>query len=383
MPREGSVAVNFLSSVIFLPEGVRAVRRGPAVGRSSVGQRVGRVIASASLVVLAALGGGCSSLSNPSTQPGFAAPVSVGTRTTFAASSVDPESEIEWLARQRTPPARLRVAWLQLQLRRPQRALDATSEVLYGPIKPSANEESFARFLRAEAFALDGRPERGEWDLARAAEVAVDADLRALIARKVKPVEAAAPDVAGVDLVVQPRQAWQASAPERSNITPMGKIHRVTIHHSAMYFRDTRPATCATQIQMIQRDHMRNRDYGDIGYHYLIDPSGRIWQGRDLRYQGAHASGNNNVGNVGICLLGNFVRGRTGQGPTAGQVRALRHLTAVLVQQHAIRAQAIYSHSDFKATDCPGALMLPVVDQLVRDMHQQGAAAIADTAAGQ
>lgn len=377
MPREGCVAVNIVS-VSFSPEGVRAVRRGPVVGRL-----VARVISSASLVMLVALGSGCSSLSNPSTQSGFAAPVSIGTRTTFAPSSVDPETEIEWLARQHTPPARLRTAWLQLQLRRPQRVIDATSEVLYGPIKPSANEESFARYLRAEAWALDGRPERGQWDLARAAEVAVDADLRALIATKVAPVEAAVPDVAGVDLVVQPRKAWQAVAPDRGNITPMGRIHRVTIHHSAMYFRDTRPASCSAQIQRIQRDHMRNRDYGDIGYHYLIDPSGRIWQGRELRYQGAHASGSNNAGNVGICLLGNFVRGRNGQGPTQSQVSALRQLTAVLVQRHGIRAEAIFSHSDFKATDCPGALMLPVVDQLVRDMHKQGAAAIADAAAGQ
>ncbi|MFY9342611.1 MAG: peptidoglycan recognition family protein, partial [Planctomycetota bacterium] len=187
--------------------------------------------------------------------------------------------------------------------------------------------------------------------------------------------------VPDVGLVLQPRSAWQARAADPGNVTPMGRIHRLTIHHSALYFRDTRPATCAAQIQKIQREHMQGREFGDIGYHFLIDPSGRIWQGRDLRWQGAHASGNHNVGNIGICVLGNFVRGRNGQAPPAAQVRALRQLTAMLAARHGIAPDAVYSHSDFKATECPGALLQPVIDQLVRDLHRGGSAAVADVTA--
>jgi hypothetical protein len=43
---------------------------------------------------------------------------------------------------------------------------------------------------------------------------------------------------------------------------------------------------------------------GDIGYHYIVDRSGAIWQGRRIRYQGAHARGSANNGNIGIVLLG-------------------------------------------------------------------------------
>jgi N-acetyl-anhydromuramyl-L-alanine amidase AmpD len=181
--------------------------------------------------------------------------------------------------------------------------------------------------------------------------------------------------------VIQPRSAWHARSPDRGNVEPMSKIDRVTIHHSAMYFRDTTPATCATQIQQIQREHMNGRSYGDIGYHFLIDPSGRIWQGRELRYQGAHASGTNNVGNIGVCMLGNFVRGRGGQGPTPQQVQSMRRLVASLMVQYHFGPDGIHRHSDFKVTECPGALMEPVVAQMVRDLRRNPGRALADVAA--
>ncbi|MBL9078558.1 MAG: N-acetylmuramoyl-L-alanine amidase [Planctomycetes bacterium] len=164
----------------------------------------------------------------------------------------------------------------------------------------------------------------------------------------------------------------------------MGAPRRVTIHHSAMYFRDTRPAACAAQILRIQREHMGNRGYGDIGYHYLIDPAGRIWQGREMRWQGAHASGVNNRQNIGICVLGNFLRGRGGQGPTPAQVTAMRRLVQQLMQQHRFGPGDIHCHSDFKATQCPGPLMESAVAQMVRDLRQGGtdAGQLAAAAAG-
>lgn len=312
----------------------------------------------------------CAGVTPPPKQPGFQPPAAVAHAVTMAPSAMDPDQEIELLARIKTTPALLRSAWLHLQQRRAQNAIDAAAEVLYGPVKPTANEEAFARYLRAEAYELAGQPERGQFDRERAAELAIDVELRRLLAGAVRKPPEEAPVVANVDLAVQPRSAWNAHAPDRGNVEPMGPVRRVTIHHSAMYFRDTRPTTCGAQIQMIQRDHMNNRNYGDIGYHYVIDPSGRIWEGRELRYQGAHASGNNNVGNIGICLLGNFVRGKKGQGPTDAQVQAMRRLVGTMMQRYHFGPDAVFCHSDFKATDCPGPLMEPVVAQMVRDLQR-------------
>jgi hypothetical protein len=312
---------------------------------------------------------------------GYQPPATVAYAVTMAPPAMDPEQELDLLHPFHTPPALLRSAWLHLQQRRPRNAIQATAEVLYGAVKPSANDESFARYLRAEAYEQAGEPERGAFDRERATALAIDVELRRVLAAGVRRPPEATPTVASVDLVVQPRGAWGARTPDRGNVEPMGKVHRVTIHHSAMYFRDTRPTTCGAQIHMIQRDHMNNRGYGDIGYHYVIDPSGRIWQGRDARYQGAHASGDNNVGNLGICLLGNFVRGKKGHGPTDAQVLSMRQLVGALMKRYRFGADDVFCHSDFKATDCPGPLMEPVVAQMVRDLHRNagrvaGAAAL-------
>ncbi|MBL8754391.1 MAG: N-acetylmuramoyl-L-alanine amidase [Planctomycetes bacterium] len=300
----------------------------------------------------------------------------------MARPAMDPEVELELLARHKTTPALLRSAWLFLQLDNPRAAIDATAEVLYGPVQPSANDEAFARYLRAEAYQRSGFAERAEWDRQQAATLANDPELRQRLASLTRSTSTVAPAALATELVVQPRSAWSARAVDKSNVNAMQGIRRITIHHSAMYFRDTRPNTCAAQIQKIQREHMSGRGYGDIGYHFLIDPSGRIWEGRDLRYQGAHADGDNNKNNVGICLLGNFMRGRNGQSPSQAQVRAMRLLTATLMAKHNVGPDEIYQHSDFKATDCPGVVMEPIVDQMVRDLNRQGVSAMVE-AAGQ
>lgn len=327
----------------------------------------------AGLCALLALGA-CASVAPPPNKSKFVPPTVVSKAVTFAPAAMAPDAEIEQLSRFKTAPAQLRVAWLHLQQKRVQNCLDATAEVLYATKKPSAHEESFARYLRAEAFELSGQGDRGAYDRGIANQLAIDAELRKLLAaktRKAAPVEASSP--ATFDLAVQPRSAWGASTPDRGNVEPMQPIDRVTIHHSAIYFRDTRPGTCGSQIAGIQRQHMQKNGWGDIGYHFLIDPSGRIWQGRELRFQGAHAGGDSNISNVGICLLGNFMRSRKGQEPTRAQVQSMRQLVAELMRVYRFGPDAIHCHHDFKETECPGELMTPIVSQMARDFRRTGA----------
>ena len=325
------------------------------------------------LAALAVLGA-CATAGPPPQGKGYQPPTVVSRATTFASPTMDPDTEIDLLARTKTAPALLRTAWLHLQQRRPQNALDAVAEVLYSGGKPSAHEESFARYLRAEAFAAAGTPERGAYDRDLARQLAIDPDLRRLLGARAVAVPAAVPQPAAMDLAVQPRSAWSAIAADKTNVEPMQPIDRVTIHHSAVYFRDTRPSTCAAQIQRIQREHMTQNGWGDVGYHFLIDPSGRIWQGRELRFQGAHAGGD---GNVGICLLGNFMRPRRGQArgqePTRAQVESMRQLVAELMRLHRFGPDAVFCHHNFKNTECPGELMTPIVSQMVRDLRRSGA----------
>lgn len=286
----------------------------------------------------------------------------------------DATLELEELKTVRTHPARLRRAWIHLQQQRPRQAIECLAEVLYSTDKPSPAVEAYARYIRAEAYDKLGQPERSAFDRERARQLALDPELRLRLPADPAPAETAAPtSTAPASAAVQRRASWNPQPAVASRLDAMGRPYRITVHHSAMFFRDPSVAAAAAQIKTIQREHMNGREFGDIGYHFLIDPAGRIWEGRDLKWQGAHAEGANNVGNIGICLLGKFTRTRDGQQPPEPQVVALKLLVLDLVQRYRIGPDALYCHSDLKPTICPGPLMEPVVAQLARELRRSTA----------
>lgn len=279
--------------------------------------------------------------------------------------------ELTELAADRSAPARLRRGWIHLQRGRPQEAIDAVAEVLWGAERPSPAAEAWARYVRAEAFAALGQPERGAFDRERATELALDPELRRRLPAPAPVAQEApaAPVAAAGKVTIHKRASWQPTPAVAGRMKPMGRIYRLTVHHSALWFRETTATACAAQLRVIQRSHMQSREYGDVGYHYLIDPAGRVWEGRDIRWQGAHARDDNNVGNLGICLLGNFVRDRQGQRPTDAQVTALRGLVQDLAARYRIGADAVYSHRDFVQTECPGPNLIPIVQKLAAELR--------------
>ena len=72
------------------------------------------------------------------------------------------------------------------------------------------------------------------------------------------------------------------------------------LHHSSFYEADG----LATMIE-VQRLHREDRMWADIGYHFLVDIDGTIYEGRDLAARGVHTGGHN-TGSAGVCLLGDF-----------------------------------------------------------------------------
>jgi N-acetyl-anhydromuramyl-L-alanine amidase AmpD len=143
----------------------------------------------------------------------------------------------------------------------------------------------------------------------------------------------------------------------------MGTPWRITVHHEGSDTDDlfTEPAV-AERLRTITKVQEQSVDEGglgagDLAYHFVIDRSGRIWEGRSLSWQGAHAgNGAANTANVGVVLLGNF----DVQEPTASQLLSLQQLLANLCQRYAIRPENIYGHDEVKGqyglppTRCPG-----------------------------
>ncbi|GJM20280.1 MAG: hypothetical protein DHS20C15_01950 [Planctomycetota bacterium] len=150
------------------------------------------------------------------------------------------------------------------------------------------------------------------------------------------------------------RSEWGARAPS-SNVLPMSTVYRVTVHHSAE--RSPARGQAAGALRDIQNYHKDSQHWADIGYHVLIDPQGGVWEGREWGLQGAHASGANNIGNLGICLLGDF----SNAGVAAAQQAALVSVLDRLRTHYGLGPDSIYTHRELKATECPGRYLQNVV----------------------
>lgn len=172
--------------------------------------------------------------------------------------------------------------------------------------------------------------------------------------------------ILGPELIA--REAWNA-APARPTAKPMGVPFRITVHHTGRRFSSAAAALTASKITAIQRDHQVRSGWADIAYHFLIDRAGRMWQGRVLSLQGAHA-GNDaaNRGNVGVCLLGDF----DVQRPTPEQAEATRALILQLETRFRIGRESVFAHREVRAayglgsTGCPGRHLQVLVDELRR-----------------
>jgi len=176
---------------------------------------------------------------------------------------------------------------------------------------------------------------------------------------------------------IRTRDEWDAS-PTRSNHSPMGQITRMTIHHEGMgTFEDSSIAAVRRELRTIQKSHQGFRNWADIAYHFIIDPEGRVWEGRPLKYQGAHAGNHNaNKGNIGIVVMGNF----DVQEPTPEQVDSLRRLVRHFMNEYDIPLSKVYTHREINDlygrgyTACPGKNLQREVTSMRRSFAEAEAA---------
>lgn len=186
-------------------------------------------------------------------------------------------------------------------------------------------------------------------------DIAAPSTDRALVYRP-KPAPApapAAPTTGPINAVARSR--WARTGPIASRVNPMNGINRITVHHEgSSTFWSADYNTTATRIENIRHYHVGERRFGDIGYHYIVDRAGTVWEGRDIRYQGAHVS-EQNEHNIGIMCLGNFDK----QSPTDAQLGALRATVAGLAAHYRVSRSRIYTHRELGPTTCPGANLQP------------------------
>ena len=139
------------------------------------------------------------------------------------------------------------------------------------------------------------------------------------------------------------------------------RIHKIVVHHTAESAQaaDRRGKEV---MRSLYSYHTKTRGWGDIGYNYVIDHQGNIYEGRagGDAVVGAHVYCNN-VGTLGIALMGNFQH----TSPDAPQVQSLNALVHALGKKyhidpagastfHGELTSNFLGHRDLGPTSCPG-----------------------------
>lgn len=145
------------------------------------------------------------------------------------------------------------------------------------------------------------------------------------------------------------RSAWGARPPKGSY--SQHRVQRIILHHS--WIPSAAQYTGAGTIRGIQNYHMDSSATGwnDIGYHFLIGPDGKIYQGRPETVVGAHCSPNTN--SVGICMIGDYDEGKDEINPAMEE--SMLKLVSWLASNYKVDPKVnLYGHCDFSEKSCPG-----------------------------
>jgi hypothetical protein len=148
------------------------------------------------------------------------------------------------------------------------------------------------------------------------------------------------------------RAEWGARAGRGNPRT--GPAKGVVLHHSYSphVAAGTPRETVAAHLRTIERYHAENLTPGNprIGYNWLVDQDGRVWEGIGWGRIGAHAPGANSS-HEGVCVLINAETHR----PTDAAWAALQSVIRAGVQGGHIAADyEVRPHSDYRSTTCPG-----------------------------
>ncbi len=152
---------------------------------------------------------------------------------------------------------------------------------------------------------------------------------------------------------VRSRSAWGA-APYRGSVDTANRLRRAVIHHT-VNGNGYSGSQVPSMLRSIQAYHQNSRGWDDIGYNFVIDRFGRIWEGRaGSLYRpviGAHAS-NVNTGSVGVAYLGDGTNARL----TSTAVTALGRFLGWKLSLHRSRPSRtnIVGHRNVGQTSCPG-----------------------------
>jgi hypothetical protein len=212
----------------------------------------------------------------------------------------------------------------------------------------------------------------------------VDSPVETMSARRLQ--------VAGSPLIIS-RFSWQADESIRRAAPKVSDaVHYAVVHHTAGSNKYTRDESAAI-VRGIEIYHVKGNGWNDIGYNFLVDKYGQVFEGRyggiDKAVIGAHAGGFN-TGSVGVAVLGSYGATKISAAAKASleQVLAwkldLAHVDplSTLTWKSSGNARfpsgvpvflrAISGHRDTGFTDCPGNALYAELPQIAKDVSALG-----------
>ena len=142
------------------------------------------------------------------------------------------------------------------------------------------------------------------------------------------------------------RAEWGARPP-KSRVT-IGRSEGMFTHYTAGPRAATRAAGVA-QVRGIQAFHQNSRGWADIGYSFLVDDEGNVYEGRGWGVAGGHTNGWNSKSHA-VCAILN-----DGQQPTPQMLAALRFVHDEHDRKYGKGFHR--SHRDVNPTSCPGDIL--------------------------
>jgi hypothetical protein len=174
------------------------------------------------------------------------------------------------------------------------------------------------------------------------------------------------------------RAQWGADEKIREQTAPSyGTVHGAFVHHT-VNANDYSAAEVPGIIRSIYAYHVKSKGWRDIGYNFLVDRFGRIWEGRyggvSRPVVGAHTE-NYNSDSFAMSAIGNYDIAQ----PSQEIVGAYAALFAWKLSLHGISAAAtsatisgrkfsspIMGHRDTKSTACPGKYLYARIPDIRR-----------------
>jgi hypothetical protein len=198
--------------------------------------------------------------------------------------------------------------------------------------------------------------------------------------------------IAGSPPIVR-RSAWGADEKiVRAKPMTVDRLEFAVVHHTAGRNAYS-PAESAAIVRGIELFHVKGNGWNDIGYNFLVDRYGTVFEGRgggiDRNIVGAHAEGFN-TGSVGVAVMGDY--GGTSVPKAAEDALArllawrldVAHVDPLSTLSHAsggnprfggglpVFLRAISGHRDTGFTTCPGNALYARLPALAAEVGALG-----------